>query len=61
MSRKNYGRRYNLANVKEFKRNPFGEEMAVKKINPFSNGFKEIRAIDWIAKNESEKYRRMKK
>ena len=61
MSKKHQGRKYNLANVKEEIKYNYITGAITKVINPFANGNKTISALDWVAKNQSEKYRRIKK
>ena len=61
MSRKNSGRRYRLQNVPEEVKYNYLTGQVTKRINPFANGYKDMTAMEWIQKNISEKYRRIKK
>lgn len=60
MSRKRNGVRYNLKVASQ----TICPDMRTKRgyrINPFANGYKDMSVQDFIAKETSEKYRRIKK
>lgn len=60
MSRKRNGVRYNLKVASQ----TISPDMRTKRgyrINPFANGYKDMSVQDFVAKETSEKYRRIKK
>lgn len=68
MSKKKNGVRYSLKKAAETKRDSDGllwnrDKMKNRRgyvINPFSNGYKNMSVQEFVNKNTSEKYRRMK-
>ena len=60
MSRKKHGRKYNIKNVAETI-SPDWTKKRGYKINPFANGYKDMSVQEFVAKETSEKYRRIKK
>lgn len=61
MSRKRQSRRYSLESVSEEKKYNYLTGEVKTLINPFANGKKTMTAMEWVAKNNSEKYRRIKR
>lgn len=64
MSKKNKGRRYVVGNISEKKKYNYMTGETVVTINPFNRtgaGQRKMTAMEWVAKNQSEKYRRIKK
>ena len=60
MSRKKHGVKYNLKTAQS----TADSRRRIRKgfmVNPFANGFKNMTAMEFVAKETSEKYRRIKK
>lgn len=60
MSKKKHGVKYNIKTAAQ----TICPDMRTKrgyKINPFANGYKDVSVQEFVAKETSEKYRRLKK
>ena len=60
MSRKKHGVKYNLPTAVQTI-SPDRRTKRGYRINPFANGYKDMSVQDFVAKETSEKYRRIKK
>lgn len=60
MSRKKHGVKYNLVTAESTKVRDYRLKKGFK-VNPFANGYKNMTPQEFVAKETSEKYRRIKK